>query len=77
MASWRLSRRPSRSPLPFPSTELLEIFRSGLAQARCALEVDRPRRTISFPKSCEGHVKDIAKRIKDDYQIRFEDVEGK
>ncbi len=70
-------KRELRVTLHFPSTELLEIFRSGLAQARCALEVDRPRRTISFPKSCERHVKDIARRIKDDYQIRFEDVEGR
>ena len=69
--------RELRVTLHFPSTELLEIFRKGLAQARCALEVDRPRRTISFPKSCDGHVKDIIKRIKDDYQIRLEDVKAR
>jgi len=70
-------KRELRVTLHFPSTELLEIFRKGLAQARCALEVDRRRRTISFPKSCDGHVKAIVKRIKNDYQIRLDDVEGK
>jgi hypothetical protein len=69
-------RRELRITLHFPSTEILEIFRKGLAQARCAVEVDRSQRTISFPKSCEEHVKDIVKRVKDTYRIRFEDVEG-
>lgn len=69
-------KREVRVTLQFPSTELLEVFRQGLSQARCALEVDRTRRTITFPQSCEVHVKDIVRRIKDDYQVRFVDSEG-
>lgn len=69
-------KREVRVTLQFPSTELLEVFRKGLSQARCALEVDRTRRTISFPHSCEVHVKDIVRQIKEDYQVHFEDREG-
>ncbi len=69
-------KRRVRVSLEFPSDELLETFREGLAQARCALEVDRPGRTISFPKSCEGQVRAIVKGLKDEYQIRFEELDG-
>ncbi|MBT8420824.1 MAG: hypothetical protein KJO08_08200, partial [Gammaproteobacteria bacterium] len=65
--------RETHIVLHFPSADLMEIFREGLSRARCAPEVDRQRRTISFPKSCEGHINDIIGSLKDEYRIRIED----
>ena len=77
------ARKPKRSKVTllretwvtvhFPSAELMEAFRKGLSQARCAFETDRERRIIRYPKHSEGTVRELVKSLRNDYQIRFED----
>ena len=61
--------------LHFPEEALLALFRQGLLEARCPIQVDQARRTITFPQVFERHLKDISKRLGKDYQIQLKDME--
>jgi hypothetical protein len=61
--------------LHFPEEALLALFRQGLLEARCPIQVDQARRTITFPQIFERHIKDISQRIGKDYQLQLEDME--
>ena len=68
-------RRQVLVTLHFPGEELLEIFRKDLLAARCPIQVDQARRTISFPQNYESHVKTIIKRHNKAYQIQLQALE--
>lgn len=60
--------------LHFPDKELLELFRKHLLDARCPVQVDQTRCTLSFPQGFEQHLKAISRRLSKDYQIQFKDM---
>ncbi len=68
-------RRQVLVTLQFPGEELLEIFRKDLLAARCPIQVDQARRTISFPQNYESHIKTIIKRHNKAYQIQLQALE--
>lgn len=65
--------REIKVTLTFPNDELLNHFRKDLLEARCPIEVDPDKRTITLPQVFEGNIAASARRLKKDYRIRIED----
>ncbi len=61
--------------LHFPEEALLALFRQGLLEVRCPVQVDQALRTITLPQAFERHLKDISKRLGKDYQLQLKDME--
>jgi len=58
----------------FPAKELMEKFRKGLVAARCPVAADWSRLTLSFASQYEPEVKKVSKALKQNYNIKFEDI---
>jgi len=56
----------------FSLKNVFEEFQKRLIQARCPVESDSNKQTLTIPGKHETFIKDIVKDLKKEYQIRFE-----
>ena len=61
--------------LYFPAPELYEKFRKKLLEAKCSFQSDKKRGTITFSEVCEPEIMNVIAALKDDYLIKFEELE--
>src|SRR2546421_4395229 len=58
-----------------PIYGLFEEFRKALLDARCILDVNKERRTLTLSGKDEAQIKQVIKRLSSAYAIRVEDLE--
>jgi len=66
--------RQTMISLRFPSSDTLEMFRKALLDARCPVEVDKERLTLTFLKHYEPHVMKVMQALAEVYLVRVEEV---
>jgi len=67
-------KRETLIALHFPDDGLFEDFRKALLDARCVLDVNRERRTLTLSGNDEAQIKQVIKRLSGAYAIRVEDL---
>ena len=67
-------KRETLIALHFPDDGLFEDFRKALLDARCVLDVNRERRTLTLSGKDEAQIKQVIKRLSGAYAIRVEDL---
>ena len=60
--------------IQFPDSDLFEKVRKKLLDARCVIEADRERLTLSFAQHHEPQFKEIIKVLKRQYAIKVKDI---
>ena len=68
-------KRETLIALHFPDDGLFEEFRKALLDARCILDVNKERRTLTLSGKDEAQIKEVIKRLSSAYAIRVEDLE--
>ncbi len=67
-------KRETLVALYLPNDELFEKFRKALIELRCTFEADKEKRTLTLPGQQDAQLKQVIKRLNDDYAIRLEDI---
>ncbi len=68
-------KRQTLVVLHVPDDELFDVLRQALLDARCILDVDKEKRTLTLSGKDDAGLKGIIKRLGGEYAIRLEDLE--
>ena len=67
-------KRETLVALYLPDDDLFEKFRKALIELRCTFEANKEKRTLTLPGQQDAQLKQVIKRLSDDYAIQLEDV---
>jgi len=68
-------KRQTLIVLHVPDDDLFDVFRQALLDARCILDVDKEKRTLTLAGKDDAQLKGLIKRLSGEYAIRLEDME--
>ncbi len=68
-------KRQTLIVLHVPDNDLFDVFRQALLDARCILDVDKEKRTLTLSGKDDAQLKGLIKRLSGEYAIRLEDLE--